>query len=263
MSKLRHDLNRDTHALAPHRPADRRAQSVNDIPHAGRLRKYDVAALRPDLSIMTGSHRAPATALFEDACSAFARGTLIPTVRGPVAIEDLLPGDYVETAHGSEAVTWIGATTYAPHSQADGETTLTGLTRITADAFGLGHPTMDLLLGPGARLVVRNARLHGLIGKDSVLAPVSDYVDGDRFLSVRPAGPVQLYHVMLRNHTTFRIGGIEVESYHPGKAIMQLTGPNRRALFLSLFPNLGQLEDFGQVTMTRTTRDVVESLIDS
>lgn len=263
MSQPRHDL--DTATLPPglSRTADRRPRSDDEIPRAGRLRKYDIAALRPDLSIVTGSHRAPATGLFEDTCSAFARGTLIPTVRGPVAIEDLLPGDYVETAHGSEAVTWIGATTYAPPVLADTETTLTGLTRITADAFGLGHPAMDLLLGPGARLVVRNARLHGLIGKDSVLAPVSDYVDGDRFLSVRPAGAVQLYHVMLRNHTTFRIGGIEVESYHPGKAITQLTGRNRRALFLSLFPNLGQLEDFGQVTMTRTTRDVVESLIDS
>ena len=51
------------------------------------MRKYEASALMPDLSISFKSHVAPATPLFEEACTAYARGTLIPTVRGPIAID--------------------------------------------------------------------------------------------------------------------------------------------------------------------------------
>lgn len=264
MSSLRPGFAEPQSAISLQIPTDRSRITDGEPRRAVSLmRKFDVAALLPDLSIACSSHVAPATALFEDACSAFARGTLIPTVRGPVAIEDLLPGDYVETTHGAQPVTWIGSTSYIPGRPADEGTTLTGLTRITSDAFGLGKPSMDILVGPGARLVVRHARLKTLIGQEAVLAPVADYADGDRFLPVTPGGAVQLYHFMASRHTTLLIGGVEVETYHPGKAVTQLTGKNQRALFLSFFPNIAQLEDFGQVSMTRTTREVVESLIDT
>ncbi len=226
------------------------------------MRKYEIAALMPNLSIVSKSHVAPATQLFEECAAAFARGTLIPTVRGPVAIEDLLPGDYIETAQGSEPVTWIGSTTYIPGRSDDG-TTLTHLTRITTDACGLGKPAMDLMVGPAARHTVRHSKLTRLLGQEAVLAPITDYADGDRFVQVTPGGTVQLYHLMVRQHTTLNIGGIEMETYHPGKSASQLVGNNMRALFLSLFPNIEGLEDFGQVSMTRTTREVIDSLIDT
>lgn len=224
------------------------------------MRKYEAAALLPDLTISFNQHVAPATAVFEEAASGFARGTLIPTVNGAVAIEDLLPGDYVETASGPEPVMWVGSTTFVPGHE-DSETTLTGLTRVSCDAFGPGRPSMDLLLGPAARMTVKHERLKTLIGHDTVLAPVSDYVDGDRFLTVTPGGTVQLYHFMTRAHTTFDLGGLTVETYHPGKSVGQTLGQNMRALFLSMFPNIDQLEDFGQTRITRTTREVIDSLV--
>ncbi|KUF09417.1 Hint domain-containing protein [Pseudoponticoccus marisrubri] len=226
------------------------------------MRKYEVAALLPDLTVSFKQHVAPATPLFEECATAFARGTLIQTVRGAVAVEDLLPGDYIQTASGTEPITWIGSTTYLP-GQDPQTTSLSKLTRVTADACGPGRPPMDILLGPAARRVVRHDRLKTLIGQDRVLAPVADYADGDRFVEVTPAGTVQLYHLMVPRHTVLSIGGVEFETYHPGKTASQMLGQNMRALFLSLFPNLGGLDDFGQVSLTRTTREAIDSLLDT
>lgn len=282
MTSLRHDIDgitrtrsiqsslrslpaHNTPAHAASVPSSKPGASLSELRSRrapSLMRKYETMALLPDLTISVKSHVAPATPLFEETSTAFARGTLIQTTQGPVAVEDLMPGDIIETALGEEPIMWIGSTTYVPGHSDDG-TSLTSLTRITSGAYGLGRPELDLLMGPGARMVVRHEKLERLLGQDAVLAPVADYVDGDRLFQVVPAGTVQTYHLMTRRHTTFTIGGIEVETYHPGKSAGQSMGQNTRALFLSMFPNLNQLEDFGQVSLTRTTRDVVENVIDS
>lgn len=265
MSSLRHGTSSMQHALSAPLPSERDALET-PARAPSLMRKYEAAALLPDLTVSFRQHVAPATPLFEECASAFARGTLIQTVRGPVAIEDLLPGDYIETANGAEPVTWIGSTTYVPNALSGREastSSLTHLTRITSDAFGLGKPAFDLMVGPGARMVVRHDKLRNLLGQGRVLAPVQDYVDGDRFLEITPAGTVQMYHLMVREHTTIEIGGVEMETYHPGKSIGQDLGQNMRALFLSMFPNLTDLNDFGQVSLTRSTRKVIEQLLDS
>ncbi|MBS0125912.1 Hint domain-containing protein [Thetidibacter halocola] len=226
------------------------------------MRKYEVAWLGADLSVSLKTLVAPATPQFEESACAFARGTLIPTLRGPVAIEDLAPGDYVETAEGHDAVLWIGSTTYIP-GRSDEGTSLTSLTRITAEAQDFGQPGMDVLVGPAARRVVRHPRLQRLLGQEAVLAPVADYVDGDRFLDITPGGPVQLYHFMVERHSTVRIGGLELETYHPGKALVHAGGEAMRQLFLSMFPHVARPEDFGPLRLSRTTREVIDSLLDT
>lgn len=240
-------LPRVTQAPEPHR----RSPSV--------MRKYDVCALLPDLTITRKQHVAPATALFEETAGAFARGTLIQTVSGAVAIEDLMPGDYVATSRGAEAVVWIGSTTFVP-GVSDTNSTLTQLTRIATDGFGMGRPMSDILIGPAARLVMRRERLRAVLGQEAVLAPVQDYADGDRIFNVSPAGAVQMYHVMLRRHGIIRVGGIEMDSYHPGKALNALMSPNLRALYLSMFPNVESAADFGALSLPRTTREVIDGL---
>lgn len=260
MSSLQHRAHSQRDTVSLQVPRDRFA------PPDGRprrnvslMRKYEAAALLPNLSISQTQLVAPAIALFEDTCCAFARGTLIQTVRGPVAIEDLQPGDYVRTATGSEPVMWIGSTTYVPDATDDGSS-LSGLTRMTSDAFGIGRPNGDLLIGPAARMVVRREKLRTLIGRDAVLVPVSDYTDGDRLFNVAPGGAVQLYHLMLAQHGVIDVGGMEMETYHPGKVFDPSHSQNTRALYLSLFPNINHIADFGELRMTRTSREVVDSL---
>ena len=57
----------------------------------------------------------PAQPVYEEAFCAFARGSLVETDCGPMAIEDLVPGDHVLTeSAGLQPITWIGATTLLP-----------------------------------------------------------------------------------------------------------------------------------------------------
>ena len=61
----------------------------------GRTRAYEIAALRPDGTVFVTEGYVPATPLFEEPFSAFARGTLISTPQGETPVEDLCPGDRI------------------------------------------------------------------------------------------------------------------------------------------------------------------------
>ncbi len=226
----------------------------------GLMRKYDIMALLQDGSITDRQVIAPATPIFEETASAFARGTLITTKRGPMSVEDLLPGDLVETDRGYDTVVWIGSTVFVPGA-GDDHSSLSKLYRITTEAFGFNRPMSDVLVGPAARMSLRRERLRSLIGRDSVLVPVHEYCDGDRIFEVNPPSSVQMYHVALERHGTLKAAGYEMESYHPGRNAGAELGQNTRALFLSMFPNLETLDEFGELTITRTTREVLDSLL--
>ncbi|MFP7671952.1 Hint domain-containing protein [Marivita sp. S0852] len=218
-------------------------------------RTIEAAAFLSDHTIDASTFTIPATPIFEACASAFARGTLISTVMGQIAVEDLIPGDLVETHRGPEPVVWIGSTSYLPHFASD-TTSLSYLLRLPGD----GMDQSDLLLGPAAHIVVRQDRFADLLNCDAVLAPASDYIDGDRILRITPPGSVQLYHFALRRHGIVRANGHELESYHPGRVSAAEIGTNVRAMMQSMFKHLDDLDGFGDLAFPRTTRDVIETL---
>lgn len=177
---------------------------------------------------------APASSFFESAFNAFIRGTLLATPMGPVAVEDLMPGDQVETAErGTEVILWKGNLTLYPHSpgmpgQPD------GLFRLTADSLGYGRPMQDLLLGSGAEVWAPNR---------SRFIPAAEMLDGVSVIELAPPAPVTAYHICLAGRRTLLANGLAVSSYAPDEAAAQQLTPEMRALFLSLFPNLRDLED--------------------
>lgn len=242
----------NAYAVSTDRVATFDGQPRRDLP---LTRTIEAAALLPDQTVSESSFTVPASCTFEACASAFARGTLISTVMGPIAVEDLIPGDLVETHRGPQPVVWIGSTPYLPDF--GGKTTsLTHLLRLP----GVGMDQSDLLLGPAARMVIRQDRFSDLLNCDAVLAPASDYVDGDRVLKITPPGPVQLYHVALRRHGIIRANGHELESYHPGRISAAEIGTSVRALLQSMFLHLDDLEAFGDLAFPRTTRSVIETL---
>ncbi|MCV2869545.1 Hint domain-containing protein [Defluviimonas sp. WL0002] len=190
---------------------------------------------------------APAISQFEEAFSAFARGTVVQTEDGPVAIEDLMPGTRVQTAEGgSERVTWVGSMTIFPPNAVSGiEPAL--MTRVTADAFGLGRPNPDLVLGPRARILLRDDRFQAATGMASAYAPAAAFVDGVSIVEVTPIAPVPVYHLVLERHGSIRAAGLEVESYHPGSGIAEMMDTQLASLFLALFPQVKGFADFGRV----------------
>ncbi|MFP7569820.1 Hint domain-containing protein [Marivita sp. S2033] len=218
-------------------------------------RTIEAAAYLPDRSVSESSFTVPATPTFETCASAFAQGTLISTVMGPIPVEDLIPGDLVQTHRGPEPLLWKGSTSYLPNS-ASGSTSLTHLLRLPGDGLDQG----DLLLGPAARLVIRQEKFAELLNCDAVLAPASEYVDGDRILRITPPGAVRLYHLALRRHGILRANGHELESYHPGRVSETEIGAPARAMLLKMFEHVTDLDGFGGLALPRSSRDVIDTL---
>jgi hypothetical protein len=243
-------------------PPDRRPLRANPL-----TRRIEAAWLTPFGDIETSTRLSPAVPLFEEACSALTRGTMVLTEQGGVAVEDLVPGMQVLTAGGTaEPVRWIGAITLYPGPLVSGTTPPDSeplqLTRITADAFGQGGAGNDLILGPAARVLWRDPRLRRVCGIDEAFVPARALVDGCAVLSMRPAAPTPVYHLALRQHAAIRTLGMAVESFHPGTALETQIEPRMLSLFAGLFPHVCDLRDFGPLILPRLTRGEMEHLLD-
>ncbi|MFD2173300.1 Hint domain-containing protein [Rhodobacter lacus] len=212
-------------------------------------------------AIQDSTRLAPATPLFEEAFSALARGSVIATEQGPVAVEDLLPGMRAKTGEGGlERVTWVGSMVIYPDPHEGEGREPVRLTRITAEALGAGRPMPDLVLGPRARLCLRDPRLMGVIGREVAYVPARAFIDGVSVIEVTPLAPVTVYHVVLENHGSLRVAGLEVEAFHPGEGVERMIDPRMLSLFEAQFPQLEGLSGFGPLAHPRLTRFEVESL---
>ncbi|NUH65806.1 Hint domain-containing protein [Sulfitobacter sp. S0837] len=212
------------------------------------MRNYEIAALRADGSLFIGQDHAPALPLFESAFAAFARGTLIQTVQGDVAIEDLQPGDMINTSSGEPAqLIWIGSSNFVP---ADAGRRMP-LVRIMPDSFGQDRPSSFLTVGPAARVLHTAHHLRAEAGGTRLLTPVREFVDGVNVIEVVPPTPVRLFHICLSRHAVTKAGGLEMETFHPGAHATRAISQNLRDRFLSMFPQIGHATDFGPLAHPR------------
>jgi hypothetical protein len=238
------------------RPEDR-TQPGGDAPATGTarkarmLRKYRIMAELADGSIQDSENIGPAIPAFECAFSAFARGTLIRTPQGQVAVEDLMPGCEIDTAeYGPQKLIWIGSMTMVPNVAGVPAPTCR-VTRIMPDAFGMERPMTNLMAGPGARLLSRPANLRDSFGGDRVLSPVRDLADGVNVVEITPPAAITVYHLCLQQHATITAGGLDFETFHPGIGFERQMGAQMLDLFLSFFPHIRAPGDFGPLAHLR------------
>ncbi|MFK7836246.1 MAG: Hint domain-containing protein [Sulfitobacter sp.] len=212
------------------------------------MRNYEIAALRSDGSLYIGQDKAPAIPLFENAFSAFARGTLIATPRGDQAVEDLQPGDMINTSTGEPAkLIWVGSSSFVPADAGH----RTPLVRIMADTFGQGRPASFLTVGPAARILHTPHHLRAEAGEKRLLTPVREFVDGVNVIEVVPPTPVRLFHICLERHAAISAGGVELETFHPGANATRSVSHGLRDRFLGMFPQVGHITDFGPLAHPR------------
>ena len=238
MTNIRHDLSATGFARAVKvRPSD---------PHADLRRRHaQFSWLDRYGEIERRTTSVPDTPLFRKAFNAFARGALVQTPQGPVAVEDLLPGMLVETVQGPPLqICWTGS--IASDATNDARPT-DFLYRITEGSYGLGQGRPDLLLGPGARLM-RPAHIGVDTGR---LATVTELADGQQVVQVAPRTPVQLYHIALPSHGLIKVNDVAVESFHPGHASSIAISDTLFAEYVSLFPHVRTLGEFGPLNYLR------------
>ncbi|WP_460273949.1 Hint domain-containing protein [Celeribacter sp. ULVN23_4] len=225
-------------------------------------RRYNIQWQMPGGDICAAHHIAPALPVFETAFNGFARGALIPTACGPVAIEDLMPGDEVITVdHGVQTVEWIGSMTLDTRGRRYQDAPAERLYRITADTFGLGRPSIDLMLGAGAQYLVQIDTLESYLGSKQAMAPIAGMVDGVSVIEVTPISSVRSYHLALSRHSLIRVNGLEIASYHPGPSALSALHGDLRTRFMALFPHLVSMGDFGALTYPRLTMNDLTNLL--
>jgi hypothetical protein len=248
-----------TRAIETSSPGLNDPRSIRETPKP-QLRRYEAISLLPNGNIAETRHIAPALPLFEDAFCAFSRGSLVDTPNGPIAIEDLLPGDAVITGNGeSHPVLWKGSTTLVPGRPGPQGRSM-HLTRIMADSFGMQRPGSCVIAGPSARLLHTPTHLRSVAGGAQMLTPVREFIDGMNVIETAPPTPVELFHLCLKRHTVISVSGLEMETYHPGETAARIISNAMRSLFLNLFSHVDNFTDFGPLGYKRARDDQYDAL---
>ncbi|MBW7920708.1 MAG: Hint domain-containing protein [Rubellimicrobium sp.] len=218
------------------------------------MRRVEVACLSPSGDVNISPRLVPALPAFEEPFAAFTRATLVATDRGLTAVGDLWPGDQVRTVgSGFQTLLWKGTTLLVP--QAAGQDPAMGtLTRIAADALGIARPMHDLVLGPSARVTQRGAAVERLTGREAALIPARDFIDGCGVIEITPPAPVEICHLGFAGHEIIVANGVEVESYHPEPVHNLGLHAGYIDLFLSCFPHVDDMADWGLPAFPRLRR---------
>lgn len=225
-----------------------------------QLRRYEVASLLPNGNVAETRHIAPALPLFESAFCAFTRGSLVTTETGPIAVEDLLPGDRIIT-HGGGAKTlmWKGCTSLIP-GRPDNRGRSHKLTSFMGDCFGMQKPMSCVMAGPAARLLRTPPHLRTPSSDAPLLTSVEEFHDGMNIVETAPPTPVEMFHLCLDGHSVINIGGLDFETYHPGPKALHLITHAMRSLFLNMFSHIEQPSDFGPLAYARSGEAQIDPL---
>ncbi len=167
---------------------------------------------------------------YSDYFACFAKGCLIETDQGQVAVENLQVGDMVKTqSRGMQPIRWIAGRTVSA----------TGNMAPVVFAKGVIGNTDVLEVSPEHRMLVSDSRAEMLFGQEQVLIAAKHLLDGDRIFR-RIGGDVTYYHFMFDRHEIVFSQGVPSESFLPGKAAMRGLDCQSRDEILALFPELAQ-----------------------
>ena len=187
----------------------------------------------------------PVSEVIEAAVSSLARGTLLNTPEGQIAIEDLIPGMMVNTAFGPPAkVQWIGSHCYAEGAGPSTQTRAP-LYRVSAEAFGHNAPTHDLMLAHAAAVLLRTPACRKLVGQDMGFAPITAFEDSYNVTSILPASEVTVYNLAVHSHEAVIANGLPIESFHPCRNAHHLLNQESLRELARLFPHLSARNGFG------------------
>lgn len=183
------------------------------------------------INVAVGSGSLPVTPV------CFAKGTMITTGRGEVAIEDLAIGDMVLTRdHGLQEIRWIGSTKLSAIDLMV-RPELRPIT-IKANALGIGAPSADLTLSPQHRVLINSKIARNLSGANEVLVAVKQLLLIDGVEQLQKFQDVEYFHMMFDHHEVVVSNGLASESLFTGPIALASVSNEAREEMLSLFPNL-------------------------
>jgi len=167
----------------------------------------------------------------------FAQNTLIMMEGGSKRIEEIVPGDRIQTKDdGFQEILWVGnrhmsgARLYAMPELRP--------IRVRAGALNDGEPEEDLLVSPQHRLLLRGKTAELLFNTPEVLVAAEDLVNDTSILVDYEARDVTYTHLMTQRHQIVWANGVETESFHPANTLLQSVDETQREKLYSLRPDL-------------------------
>jgi len=164
----------------------------------------------------------------------FTNGTMFETQMGSVAIEDLMPGDYLHTYDGRKvAIKWIWAKSWATHDLRQNPKLWP--VEIQKDAFGNGFPERNIRVSQHHRVMVRSKIVERMFGHSDVLVPAKDLLDLDGVALVPEPSNLTYYHILLASHEVLLVEGIPAESLYLGPETLKSLDPEALEEICTIF----------------------------
>lgn len=136
-----------------------------------------------------------------------AEGTRVMTLRGPVAVQDLVPGDRIITRAGALALQSVGCRT-EPRAR---------LMRISAAALGADRPDDDLTIAADQPILVRDWRGPALAGAPQALITAARLADGE-YIRAEAQREARLYRLHFAVPAVVYVQGLEL-AFLPAPAV--------------------------------------------
>lgn len=153
----------------------------------------------------------------------FTRGTRIQTPKGPIAVEDLRPGDLLITLDaGPQPLRWIGQRQVTAEDMR--QDPKLAPVQIAKGSLGEGLPYADIMVSRQHRLMLRSRIAARIIGEPEVLIAARHMLDLEGFEAALPSEGVQYFHLLLDRHHILCAEGALTESMFLGpEALKMLT----------------------------------------
>lgn len=164
-----------------------------------------------------------------------ARGTRICAVAGEVAVEDLAPGDLVETVDaGAQPLLRVRRRILSPEDLRAAP----GLrpVRIPAGALGGGLPRRDLVLSPQHHVLVRSRLAERMIGAEEVLVAALHLAGSGGIAQTDPEDGIDYWQLMFDSHQLIHAEGARIECPFTGHDAASLLGADRTGAPVHLLP---------------------------
>lgn len=184
----------------------------------------------------------------------FTPGTLISTAQGPKKVEEIGPGDKLQTRdNGLQDVVWRGR----KHLTGGRLMAMPRLrpVRFLPDSVGPWAPDAPLWLSPDHQINVAGAVAETLFGEEQVFVAAQHLIGLPGIERENRIANVDYIHLMLPAHEVIFANGLECESFHPASADLSVLGRDDQHLLERLFPgvvaNPGRFGQFARRVLSR------------
>lgn len=167
----------------------------------------------------------------------FAKGAMIETARGLVAIENLTLSDHVATkTNGLQQIRWIGSVKMS-HAALQRNPNLQPI-RIKAGALGASIPSSDLVVSPQHRVLVRSKIAQRMFGTSEILVAAKQLLQVEGVDIAHDLAEIEYFHILFDQHEVIIANGAAAESLFTGPEALKSVSPAAKQEIFALFPEL-------------------------